>query len=426
MVTLKIGMFLVMVTAIGPTGVGKGIYKPTFDLARATPAAIGCEVLLPEGCGDCVRLGVACALGEDMLFLADDGERDGPAQAGFIARYELLGEEWQHCESFTAPSPLQGDRFGAAIALDGDCLVVGAPGDPLGGVPGGSAWLFRLSGGTWYPEARLSPTLPLPGARFGEAVALQGDRVVVGAPRLHLNGHWHVGSVEVFHHRNGAWKREAVLDPPIVATSLWFGESVALGFDATRLAIGMPGFDGPVNRSGGIITASRSGNRWTVNPRALCRPTADPLERLGSALASTGSTILGGAPGAEPGGAGLLAVASFEPTSKLLGEVGHPRNRQARLGSRLASNARWAAASMPGLRSEDEALGGVRLYTLNHGRPEPILDLVADPGSPPLGTAIAIHSDNLLVTAVPAEDDLPAEPRAWVIPLTTRVDSALE
>ena len=80
------------------------------------------------------------------------------------------------------------DGFGVSLAVSGDTAVVGAwsedggPGDPL--VDAGAAYVFeRDQGGTdnWGEVKKLIASDAQGGDRFGFAVAISGDKVIVGA-----------------------------------------------------------------------------------------------------------------------------------------------------------------------------------------------------------------------------------------------------
>lgn len=78
----------------------------------------------------------------------------------------------------------EGDAFGAAVALDGDFLAVGAPEASAGGASdAGKVYVFRFQGDEWALEAELLPEGPNDYANFGAAVALEGDFLAVGAPK---------------------------------------------------------------------------------------------------------------------------------------------------------------------------------------------------------------------------------------------------
>lgn len=85
------------------------------------------------------------------------------------------------------------DGFGLSLALSGDTLVVGAPyedsaatgidgdGDDNLAPDAGAAYAFTRSGSTWTQEAYLKASNTETGDQFGHSVAIDGDRVLVGA-----------------------------------------------------------------------------------------------------------------------------------------------------------------------------------------------------------------------------------------------------
>jgi len=88
--------------------------------------------------------------------------------------------------SFTLNNPsLAGDdRFGHSVAVAGPRVVVGAPFDETGASGAGSAYVYHLAGGkSTGPVMTLNNPSPASSDNFGAAVAISGPRVVVGAPR---------------------------------------------------------------------------------------------------------------------------------------------------------------------------------------------------------------------------------------------------
>ena len=82
------------------------------------------------------------------------------------------------------------DQFGVAVAIDGDRIVVGAWLDDDGGNLAGSAYVFRRDdNGTpsnpaddsWVEEAKLTASDAAAGDELGKSVAIDGDRAVIGA-----------------------------------------------------------------------------------------------------------------------------------------------------------------------------------------------------------------------------------------------------
>ena len=77
------------------------------------------------------------------------------------------------------PAPNADDGFGSRISLEGNRVVVGASNDGATGASSGRAYLFALPTGSLL--ATLENPSPDASDRFGQAVSLEGDVVVVGA-----------------------------------------------------------------------------------------------------------------------------------------------------------------------------------------------------------------------------------------------------
>lgn len=156
------------------------------------------------------------------------------------------------------------DQFGAAVAIDGDTLVVGAPSEDssAAGVGGnaqddgadgaGAAYVFVSNAGAWSLQAYLKASNPQFGDAFGSAVAISGDTIVVGAPledsgigglnapdvdNLKPNS----GAAYVFRRTGGVWTQEVFIKPSNPWGASEFAAAVAL--DGDRLVIGARGDD---------------------------------------------------------------------------------------------------------------------------------------------------------------------------------------
>ena len=377
------------------------------------------ELPTPVWCGDCLRLGVSSALDGDRAFLGDDGRRDGPPHAGMVIEYLRRHHTWHITRILQSPLKQSGDEFGAAIALDGDRLMVSAPGDPIDGQPGGQVWIYTRVQDELRIESVLSPIDPAPGMSFGHAIALRGDLAVVGTPCFDLDQNWDNGRVEIHRRVAGGWQREAVLDPPHPATSTRFGWSVAIASDAQHVLIGAPGVDAPEDRAGAVYVASSShGGNWTlssplhgINPRAL--------DRFGSAVETDRNLAIIGAEGADGGAenSGAIAVATITEHPRILAQLMEPAESGGRLGTTIAAAANRFAATIPGHRATKNLRGRVRIFTSTSMGFLPTLDIDPGPGVPPLGASIAIDEEHVLVTAIADQDGIPEPGRAWLIPL---------
>jgi alpha-tubulin suppressor-like RCC1 family protein len=105
------------------------------------------------------RVGAATALSGDWIALgAPDEDVDGAADAGAVYVYRRSADRWAAYQRLTAPQPSTDARFGAAVAWRAEGLVVGAPGDA-----GGDGQVFdfsRLENGSFEPAVALESNGP--------------------------------------------------------------------------------------------------------------------------------------------------------------------------------------------------------------------------------------------------------------------------
>ncbi len=204
------------------------------------------------------------------------------------------------------------DRFGIAVDIDGDLIIVGER-DGDGAVDNsGAAYLFgRNQGGAgaWGEVARLTASDGLLSNGFGEAVAVSGNRIAVGAPRREEAG-VQSGAVYVFEPakslRGGrtALTESAKIVPPDGAIYDHFGLSLA--FQNTMLLCGAPstasiqGVDG----NGAVYVHSRDqggSGAWGISAKLIAADGEDNDE-FGSSVAISGSSVLIGAHYDDDGG----------------------------------------------------------------------------------------------------------------------------
>jgi hypothetical protein len=126
--------------------------------------------------------------------------------------------QWQHVATLTSSSPTRLDWFGQAVAIDGDTIVVGAPGYVPGGRTRawdprfGAAYVFRRVDGQWRQVGQLLPPRPQEGEVFGFAVAVAGPTIVIGAPELDIEGK---GGAYIFREDSpGQWRTAGKLTSP--------------------------------------------------------------------------------------------------------------------------------------------------------------------------------------------------------------------
>jgi uncharacterized repeat protein (TIGR01451 family) len=239
------------------------------------------------------RFGVSVALRGDHLAV-------GATAGNAVFLFRQSGNGWvpESPPRLAPPNGGRGDDFGFAVALSDDTLAVGAPGDGDRGSLAGAVYVFQRSGAGWSLRQKLLADDSQAADRFGSAVALDGDTLVVGAPFADdLLHRLNFGRAYVFERKNGTW---TLLQKKLTAGE--FAEddaqfSAALALSHGRLVAGAPGEDrdGPENRGAAyVFTSGATG--WTPSPDPKPYTDRGKDDRFGSAVATDGTTDVIGAP----------------------------------------------------------------------------------------------------------------------------------
>jgi hypothetical protein len=149
----------------------------------------------PALAGPSSVFGSALALSGDTLAIGA-GAESAPSSSVYV--YVRSAGAWS-LQAHLQPARAATLGFGTALALAGDTLVVGAPGSAAAGSPPGAAHVYTRTGGAWCRQAILGATSPAAADRYGRAVGVAHQHVVVGG----------TGFAEVFDLRDGTWQRSA-------------------------------------------------------------------------------------------------------------------------------------------------------------------------------------------------------------------------
>ena len=114
---------------------------------------------------------------------------------------------WGLAKKLIAADAAAADNFGRSVAIDGNRLVVGADDDDTGAENNhGSAYIFeRHAGGmeNWGQTRKLGASDAATNDRFGQSVGIDGDAVIVGAPLDDIAGGTDQGSAYIFSQNAG-------------------------------------------------------------------------------------------------------------------------------------------------------------------------------------------------------------------------------
>jgi FG-GAP repeat len=215
--------------------------------------------------------------------------------AAFLLFFTLLSgaaiAQVQQLAELTASDGVTNFYFGSSVAISGNTAVVGAPGGY--DVPG-AAYVFVNSGGVWQQTAKLVPESSAEYDLFGESVAIDGNLIVVGGPAVEV-GPSEYGAAFLFVGSGSNWRSAGALVPSDVFEN-GFGDSVAISGDT--VVVGRPGGGNDCGPPGAIyLYVNPVGHEDTITETAiLTQSDGQTCGELGTSVAISGSTVLGGAP----------------------------------------------------------------------------------------------------------------------------------
>ncbi len=180
------------------------------------------------------------------------------------------------------------DRFGEGVATDGVRILVGAPGENAGSVDSGAAYIFARQGGMWVEEARLTLPSPAPNSYMGAllTVAIEGDTAVIGADGYSSQS----GLVVIFKRQpDGTWAVGQSLTSSSLSSA---GRAVRLQGD--RLLVGARNVSAS---SGRLHVYKRTGGGPFALEQTLAATPEQSNAFFGQHAAIDGDTIVVGAQG---------------------------------------------------------------------------------------------------------------------------------
>ncbi len=131
--------------------------------------------LTPTDAANRYQFGRSVAIDGDVLVAGAGG-------AAYVFRFDPQGEAW--IEEAKLEQDCSQGRFGWAVAVSGDCILVGSPlrGCLDASVEGNAFFYRRTASGTWELESRRTSHYGTVGSYYGWSVSLEGSTAIVSAP----------------------------------------------------------------------------------------------------------------------------------------------------------------------------------------------------------------------------------------------------
>jgi hypothetical protein len=244
----------------------------------------------------------AVAVSGDLMALSAHGK---PAAAGALKGgvyvYENIAGTWLLDDIIVPPTDFSdidgGTDFGRSLALDGNRLIIGAAGDDSSGTWTGAAFVYERTGGNWTKLAKLVSSQPAGQRYFGTSVDIAGSTAAV------ISRSGTLSSVEIFREEGGIWNFEARKLPDV---GEWFGsvDQKSVAVDGDIVAVGSQQLT-----SGGIYVFERQSDATWPNTAKLSSGASGSTNATWS-VDIAGNWLVGGA-NAEKVGANFFTGAAY-------------------------------------------------------------------------------------------------------------------
>ncbi len=226
------------------------------------------------------RFGSAVAIDGDVMVVGSSADNidDDNINEGTVRIFTRSGTSW--VERATLSQPVGEQSFGKSVALQGNTLVIGA---------NNFAYVYTGSGANWTYQQTLVPgDFPASGTRIGFSfsVAIDDSTIVIGAFGSGAN----IGAAYVYSKINGNWQQRTILRSDEIVQFENFGEAVDI--DNNTIVVGAGSDDGGM---GSVYVYTRVGAEWGLLPQKITPNVRVAGGEFGSSLDLDGTTLAVGA-----------------------------------------------------------------------------------------------------------------------------------
>lgn len=172
----------------------------------------------PRKYGD--YFGVSVSLDENYAVVGANFNDDGGYNAGSAYVFCRSGSTWIQQTKLIAGDSASEDLFGTSVSIDNDNIVVGAPYNDDNRINSGTAYIFCRDGLAWIQKTKLIASDGALGDRFGSAVSIESDDVIVGSPGDNS------GATYLFCQSDSEWSQRVKIKASDGSYADYFGDSV--------------------------------------------------------------------------------------------------------------------------------------------------------------------------------------------------------
>lgn len=346
------------------------------------------------------EFGIAVSLSGEYAVIGAHRDRPSGSYSGSAYVFKREGATWKESTKLLASDGDSYKRFGFAVAISGDYLIVGATGDNHGGKDTGAAYIFKRNGALWLEQAKLMDANGIEDNEFGYCVDLEGEYAVVGA--------WGKDSAEgrvfVYKRSGEKWSEHAQLSSSDARAGQRFGCAVTLAEES--LVIGALEDDDRGASAGAAYVFARSGEKWSEQAKLFANDAA-ANDFFGASVSISGNTILVGKPqsdedgNASGNGAAYVFIRNAQGWQQQAKLVANDAASGDAFGAAVALESDLVSVGAPLKNSNAENAGAAYLFKRSNAQWSAVTKLTATDGAAQdeFGRAVALSSGNVIAGA---------------------------
>ena len=256
--------------------------------------------------------GLNIVLSVNEIFFGCPSNGESPTFSGIVY---IFGKEsdgnWVNKNKITPRDP-HFSGFGYSLAISKEILVVGSPRNTGRNWEenSGAVYVFEKAQTGWLQTKKLLAKNGKAYDSFGESVAISGNVIVVGSPGDSEKGHW-TGAAYVFENKNG-WKQTAKLLGLGKASYSRMGSIDSIGISGDVIVLGSKYELVEGKKAGAVYIFRKEGGNWGNMTKILTAPVPHQWYQFGNVVKITGNTLVVGSAREKNQNGNVGAVYVFE------------------------------------------------------------------------------------------------------------------
>jgi len=244
------------------------------------------------------QFGIAVDIVGDTIVVGAHGDNDEGFQTGAVYVFRRNGTTWTEEQKLKASDAAPDSAFGASVALNGQTIAIGAPGESSGALFSGAVYVFVNYVTSWQQQGKIKANSAMNNQQLGSTVSVSGDTIVaaapgelIGEPADDFNNVLSKGAVYIFDRTGTSWDHQKrFFERDRNRTG---GFAVRAAIDGDTIIVGDPTYDAGARFTGAVYVFERKGNGWSLK-HTLAANDGQFLQAMGFSIAVSGDTVIAG------------------------------------------------------------------------------------------------------------------------------------